>query len=75
MVNKNNKSTRDDERRSWSLGLTAMERKVRRVKVADLAVSWSAMETVVGIAPTAAETVVGAPNNVVVAMVLDRIAY
>jgi len=39
MANKNNNSTRDDERRSWSLGLTAMERKVRRVKVADLAVS------------------------------------
>jgi len=32
------------------------------------------MEAVVGIAPTAAETVVGAQNNVVVAMVLDRMA-
>jgi len=32
------------------------------------------MEAVVGIAPMAAETVVGEQNNVVLAMVLDRMA-
>jgi len=42
------------------------------VKVADLALSHSAVGSVVGTAPTAAETVVGAQNIVVVETVLEK---
>jgi len=42
------------------------------VEVADLAASQSVGESVVGTSPTAAETVVGLQNNVVIATDLEK---